>query len=192
MKNYRIFNIILLAALTFMWGCGSDDDNFETPEPEPEPGKGLTWTKTEGTPDWNIDWSGDDAPPNWTDPNPGKYETWMILMVRLEPELAKYSTEDDMMAVFINGELRALSHPSVAKGDEKGEVAFILKVYGNEASDQRYTMSLSYYNYKLHQTFTLTGEQMFVAEFVYGVNETYMPPLLSSCKRYSNQMYLTF
>ena len=191
MKKYSIFNIILLAALTFMWGCGSDDEDPDSPEP-PEPKEGLTWLKTEGTPDWKIDWTGDDAAPNWTEPDPGKYETWMILMVRLEPELAKYSTEEDLMAAFIGDELRALSRPSVVKGDANGEVAFILKVYGNEVSDKAYQMRLSYYSSQLHRLFTLTGNQTFIAEFVYGDSEPYMPSLLAACDKYPQQLSLTF
>lgn len=193
MKNSFYYAIMMAAVLTMMWGCSSSDDDNE-PDPKPnlfnKTETELTWTKTAATSEMKIDWSSNDPVPTWTSPNSGKYESWMILMVTLQPELAVFSSENDMMAAFIGDEIRALSHPALVKGESQN-VTFILKIYGNETADKVLKMKLSYYCSNLHQTFTLYGEESFVAEFVYGVEETYMPPLTHGCPKYPVQMPLS-
>lgn len=190
MKKSFYNAIMMTAVLTLMWGCGSSDDNDPVlPTPNPS-GETFTWAKTTATSELKIDWTGKETAPNWTEPDPGKYESWMILMVTLEPELAAYISEDDMMAAFIGDEIRALSHPAIVKGVSPN-VTFILKIFGNETADKVLKMKLSYYCSNLHQTFTLYGEESFVAEFVYGVDETYMPSLTSGCPKYPVCMPLT-
>lgn len=179
--------MMTLAALTWVCGCGSSngDDPYT-----PEPTHTQKWTKTQGSANWAIDWSYDEARPTWTAPQPEKYETWMILLATLQPELVPYSTENDLMAVFISGEIRALAQPAISMGTSK-DVTFILKVFGNEPSNQMVEMNLSYYCSQLRQTFTLTGSNIFVSEYVYGVEEPFVPNLLSGNKKYPVQMPLT-
>lgn len=178
---------MMLAALTLMWGCSSSDDNTSTTGT----GQSTTkWQKAVGTADWKIDWSANEETPDWTAPQPGDYESWMILMVTLQPELVPYSTEKDLMAVFIGNEIRAVARPAIALGNTK-DVTFILKVLGNEESDKAVHITLSYYCSQLRQTFTLTGTETFVPEKVYGVDEIYMPTLLAGSAKYPVQMPLS-
>ena len=184
--------MMTLAALTLMWGCGSsdkDDDNggggnTDTPT-------SLNWSKAQGEPNWMVDLSGNESAPQWTAPSPEKYETWMILMVTLQPELAAYSSEDDLMAIFISDELRALASPAVKVGGDSKKVTFILKILGNEVADKNVKMAMKYYNSKLKQMFTITGSEPFLSELVYGVEETYMPDLLAGCSKYPVHMPLS-
>lgn len=179
----------MAAALTMMWGCGSSDDDEDDPINQPD--NTLSWNKTGLTADeWHVNWSGSANKPNWTAPSPRGYESWMILMVTLQPELAAYSSEDDLMAVIINDEVRAVSSPAISL-DDNTDVTFILKILGNETTAQRVGMTLEYYCSRLHQTFTLKGSQYFVAELVYGVEEVFMPDILSGCPNYPVTMPLT-
>lgn len=175
------------AALTVVWGCGaSNSDDTDVYEPTPI----QKWIKTQGTANWEVDWSSNEPTPTWTAPLPENYETWMILLVTLQPELVPYSTENDLMAVFIGDEIRALAHPAISMGITK-DVTFILKVYGNEPSNEVVEMSLSYYCGRLGQTFTLNGSHIFVSEYVYGVDEPFVPNLLGGNKKYPVQMPLS-
>ena len=176
---------IMAAALTMVWGCGSsdDDDDIQPPVSQNE----TTWTKESQTFPTKIDWSGSDSKPGWADfaklPDVGEFENWMILMVTLQDELAAYATEDDFMAVFVGGSLRALTNPAIKIGDTK-DVTFILKVLGNEASDKSVEITLKYYCAQLHQTFTVVGSEKFLPERVYGVNETFYVPLMAGCPKF--------
>lgn len=180
-------NMMTFAALTLVWGCGSsndDDPNLHEPTPIHK------WVKAQGTANWVVDWSSNEPIPTWTAPLPENYETWMILLVTLQPELVPYSTENDLMAVFISGEIRALARPAISMKTTK-DVTFILKVFGNEPSNQEVQMSLSYYCNQLRQTFTLNGSTVFVSEYVYGVDKPFVPNLLGGNMKYPVQMFLT-
>ncbi|MBR5061814.1 MAG: hypothetical protein IKX24_06685 [Prevotella sp.] len=178
---------MMLAVLTLVWGCGSSDgDDPYTPEPTPA----QKWVKTEGSANWAIDWSFNDPAPEWVVPHPEQYESWMILMVTLQPELVPYSSENDLMAVFIRGDVRAVAHPAISMGDTN-DVTFILKVLGNEVSDEAMDMQLGYYCSKLKLSCILAGSNRFVAEYVYGVDKPFVPNLLSGNTKYYVQMPLT-
>jgi hypothetical protein len=172
----------MAAALTMVWGCSSSDDDKEDPNLGGE--NTISWIKANGSADnWKVNWSGQDTRPTWEAPSPRGFETWMILMVTLQPELAAYSSEEDLMAVTINNEVRAVSSPAISM-DETNDVFFILKILGNETSEERVGMTLEYYCSKLHQTFILKGSQYFVPELVYGVDEVFIPDILSGCPNY--------
>ena len=186
MKRIFYYSAMIAAALTMVWGCGSskdDPDELET---------ASSWVKTMGNADkWVVDWSGNDAKPTWTAPDPRSFESWMILMVNLQEALSLYSSSDDLMAVTINDEVRAVASPAISLANSR-EVSFILKILGNEQADQRVEMTLNYYCSKLHRVFILKGTQYFVPEFVYGVDQTYMPNLLSGCSSYPVNMHVSF
>lgn len=187
MKKGLLF-AIMAAALTFVWGCGSDDDDEITPSPTPTPGTETSWHKeaTAVLPT-SIDWSGNDGTPDWAAPSnapdPANYESWMILMVTLQDELASYATANDYMGVFIGNSLRCVERPAIKIGETK-DVSFILKVLGNESSDKNVDITLKYYCANLKQTFTVSGSERFVPERVYGVTETLILPLLRGCPKY--------
>ena len=182
MKNIVYYSALMAAALTMVWGCGSSDDNKEGPDLGEK--NTISWIKVNGSADnWHVDWNGKDPRPEWSAPSLRGFETWMILMVTLQPELAAYSSKEDLMAVTINNEIRAVSSPAISM-DETNDVFFILKILGNETSEERVGMTLEYYCSKLHQTFILKGSQYFVPELVYGVEEVFIPDILSGCPNY--------
>ena len=95
MKNIKI--MMILAALTMVGGCSKDDDGSSEP----------TWNNSTFTPSekptWVVDWHSDAVQPDWQDPDATKYECCMNMRLRLVDDMAPYSTEDDRLAVFING-----------------------------------------------------------------------------------------
>jgi hypothetical protein len=109
----KTFNILTLAAaLTLAWGCSTSDE----PTDNNVVGTGATdsdvvFVKAD-VPTWDVDMRGTEEPPQWTPPTPSLYENKMIVMLRLQDELVRYSTDDDVMAVFVGDECRALSHRS--------------------------------------------------------------------------------
>jgi hypothetical protein len=179
---------IMLAALTTLWCCSSSDDDNDNNEKDKKFKLSYVQTPVDTAPEWNIDWSYEDPVPHWEAPNATNYESWVVFMVKLEPFLAEQVNEQDMMAVFIDSELRALSLPSRNQGgqikDEDGNVYYILKVFGNETSGKTVTFTIKYYSNHLHQLFSLDVEEKFVAEKVYGVVEDFEPPFLSGSSKY--------
>ena len=96
MKKAFYFTI-MTAALILAWGCGSDDDDI-IDNPTPTPNQETKWTQETQAFPLQVDWSGNDPVPEWTDttmrPSPSDYENWMILMVTLQEELANYANAD--------------------------------------------------------------------------------------------------
>ena len=186
MLKKGLFLTLMTVALTMVWGCGSSDDDDDDIQP-PVPGKETTWTKESQVFPLKIDWSGNESQPEWADfskvPDNTLYENWMIVMVTLEDELAAYASENDFMGVFIGNSMRALANPAIKIGNTK-DVSFILKVVGDEEADKTVGVTIKYYCANLRQTFTLEGNEMFVPEKVYGVNEMFIVPLLGGCAKY--------
>ena len=190
MKKTFYFTTLLVAAITTLWGCSSSDDDEKKDQKE------TSYIETQGSEDlqWVIDWKANDAAPNWQMPKISNFENWAILMIKLQPELASYSTNDDMMAVLINDEVRGVAHPAtdVEQGTEYGKDnnIFILKVYGNDIANKTLDFTLKYYSAYLHQVFSLTGKEKFVPEKVYGVDEDFVPPLTQGSSKYPVVMNL--
>ncbi|MBR1548444.1 MAG: hypothetical protein IJ637_06940 [Prevotella sp.] len=166
----------LIALLT--WGCSSSDDDAPA---------AYTFATAEA-PAWSVDLTGSDAAPQWTAPDPSRFESSMFAMVTLQDELRAYSSDDDLMTVFIGDECRAI--PSVRTVDKTGDVRFVLKIRGN-STDRDVTFRLSYYCAMLRQVFTLQGTETFATELTYGFDEEFVPPLLRGCKKYPVQNQLT-
>jgi hypothetical protein len=167
MKTNQIVNyqwaLLLMATLTMLWGCSSDSDGDNDNGSK----QNFTQTPVSQKPTWKIDWSSDVAAPDWQDPDPTKYECSMNLLYELDEETAPFSTDDDMMAVFMNGECRGVSYPNRMSD---GVVAFLLHVKGSseETADQ---MELRYYCAGLrHMTITY-GVPPFIPNYL--MDETY-------------------
>lgn len=153
MRKFLFKSILVLAALTFAWGCGSSSDELD-PKPDPvnppvpndttvtpPPTPVSPWVSVVTSPVWYIDWNYTDERPDWKDPDFRKYENWMVVMVKMPDPLITYISPDDMMAIFINGELRGLSSVATVmnkEGDGASEQStyFIVKVYSNSTSDK--------------------------------------------------------
>ena len=187
MKTTNILNYgaALIASLALMCACSSDDDDDKKEEQKTSSYNKETVAQA---PEWHVDMNSNDQAPDWQWPDATHYENWALLMVTLEPELAKYASENDLMAVFVNDDLRALSYPSRTTSqqivDSDGHVAFILKVFGNEMSGKIVEFTLKYYSTKLHQMFTLSGNEKFVAEEEYGISELFVPPLTMGSSKF--------
>ena len=170
MKTIKI--LLLTTALTLLWGCSSGDDETSS--------NGSTFVGS-GKPAWSVDLTGNEEAPSWLAPDPTKFESSMFIMVKLQEELVPYSTNEDRLTVFIGDECRAV--PAEPNKDDEGNVFFVLKIRGN-SSDRAVSFTLCYYCALLHQIFDLEGQETFVSELTYGVDEDFVPPLLEGCKKY--------
>ena len=147
MKRIELM-FVLVASLVF-GACSTDDDNNND---------GYTVDEISEAPVWQVDWNNDQERPNWTDPNASAYENWTIMMVQIEDELTPFVSENDLMAMFINDELRGLASPAVSVGgDESISNQFLMKAYGNETGSETVNVKLSYYCQKLKHMFTLSA-----------------------------------
>ena len=165
--------ILLLASLT-LGACSSDDDN--TPA-------GYTLETVADAPAWQVDYSGNESRPDWQEPNTGDYENWSIMLVQLEDALKPYVSGDDLMALFIGGQLRGLTSPAIS-GSESDKGSFVLKAYGNEADQNVVSVTLSYYCSQLKQMFSRTVQMTYEMGKVYGLDEDLIPQFTLSAAKY--------
>lgn len=176
--------MLLIPTLALVWGCKDDDDDENTSNLQ----KGGLKEIAIGSPDWDIDLFSNEQTPDWVAPDPALYESWMIMMVRLQEEMKPYVTDEDMVAIFIDGELRAVNHPAKpADGQGMGEdesTYFILKILGNERTGQEIELTLKYWSSKLHQTFSISGTEIFVPEKVQGVDSELLIPIIKGSSKY--------
>lgn len=172
-----IKTLVLVAALIMAWGCSSSD------------GDELAASTFESCakPSWIVNLEGTDNAPSWTAPNPADYESSMIVMVKLQEELAMYSSEADLMTVFIGDECR--TKPASPNSNAHG-CYFILKIWGNTL-DRDVIFSLRYYCASLHQVFVQEWKENFAAERTIGVDEDFVPSLLKGSTKYPLQSSLT-
>lgn len=142
-------------------------------------------TRVSEAPVWEVDWTSDQQRPDWTQPDASAYENWTIVMVQIEEALQPYVTDDDLMALFVNGELRGMASPAVAKGDSQaGSTKFVMKVYGNESGNETVNMSLKYYNSRLRHMFTLSDNITLSSDETTGTDEDYIPPFTMGSEKY--------
>lgn len=168
--------VVLLASLV-AGACSCDSDATEK--------GGFSVTRVSEAPVWEVDWTSDQQRPDWTQPDASAYENWTIVMVQIEEALQPYVTDDDLMALFVNGELRGMASPAVAKGDSKaGSTKFVMKVYGNESGNETVNMSLKYYNSRLRHMFTLSDDITLSSDVTTGTDEDYIPPFTMGSEKY--------
>lgn len=174
--------IILGALLAItMASCSSDDNNIVNTN--------YTVITATEQPNWQVDMFSNDMLPIWSDADPTQFENSMFVLIKLQPELVPFSTDDDRMACFINNECRSIvAYRDIHEGD--GSIYFALKVLGN-AEDREILFEMRYYSGGLHQIFSLTRTGAFVAEQTYGINEDFVPPILLGSTKYPVQMYLS-
>ena len=166
--------LVLLASL-ILGACSSDDDS----------NGGFSATTVSEAPVWQIDWTNDQARPDWTEPDGTLYENWTILKVQIEEELQPYVSEGDMMALFVNGELRGLASPAVIMGsDQSSNTKYLLKAYGNETGTETVNMSLCYYSQTLKHIFTLSDNISLNSDISIGIDEDYIPEFTYGSAKY--------
>lgn len=170
---------VLLASLV-LGACSSDDDN-NVNDP-----KNAAYTETTVTeaPAWQIDWSNNQERPNWTEPDGSLYANWTILKVQIEDALKAYASDGDLMALFVNGEIRALAKPAVSVGGGTATGKFLIKAYGNETGSETVNMSLQYYSSKLKHLFTLTDNITLDADETTGIDEAFVPEFTLGSAKY--------
>ena len=175
---------VLLASLV-LGACSSSDDDNNVNDP-----KNAAYTKTTVTeaPAWQIDWSNNQERPNWTEPDGSLYANWTILKVQIEDALKAYASDGDLMALFVNGEIRALAKPAVSVGGGTATGKFLMKAYGKEAGTVN--MSLQYYSQQLKHLFTLTGDINLDADETTGIDEAYIPEFTLGSAKYPVVMNL--
>lgn len=171
---------VLLTSL-FLGACSSDDDN------NGGNGGGATYTETEVSeaPVWQMDWSNNQERPNWTEPDASLYENWTTLMVQIEETLQPYVSQDDLMALFVNDELRGLASPAVSvNGEQLGDTKFLMKAYGNESGTEKVKVSLRYYSQKLKHIFTLSDNIVLNSDETTGIEEDFIPEFTLGSAKY--------
>lgn len=169
--------VVLLACLV-IGACRSSDDDDNT-------NAAYTETSLSEAPVWQIDWSNDQVRPNWTEPDASLYENWTILKVQIEDALLPYASEGDLMALFVNGEIRALAQPAFIVGsDQTASGKFVMKAYGNEMSSETVNMSLQYYNQTLRHIFTLTDDISLDSDETTGIDEDFIPEFTYGSAKY--------
>ena len=172
---------VLLASLV-LGACSSDDDN-NVNDP-----KNAAYTETTVTeaPAWQMDWSNNQERPNWTEPDGYLYEVGTILKVQIEETLMPFASSGDLLALFVNGELRGLASPAVKIGTGQTENGkFLMKAYGKEAGTVN--MSLQYYSQQLKHLFTLTGDINLDADETTGIDEAFVPEFTLGSAKYPVQ-----
>lgn len=172
----RGLGVGLLLLLAFILGaCSSDDDSSNG---------GYSATTVSEAPVWQIDWSNDQARPNWTEPDGTLYDNWTILKVQIEDALLPFVSEDDMMALFINDELRGLASPAIIVGTGTGTGKFLMKAYGNETGTETVHMTLQYYNQTLKHIFTLSDDINLNSDETTGIEEAFIPGFTLGSAKY--------
>ncbi len=119
MKQIKL--IMMIAVLTVAWGCSSDDEENNKEK----------WTNSIyvpcDEPTWAVDWTAADSKPSWQNPDPTLYDSNMFCLVKLDEELEKYSSDNDIMAMFMGGKCRGVSARNPLPD---GNVTFLLHVKG--------------------------------------------------------------
>ena len=174
---------VLLASLV-LGACSSSDDDNNANDP-----KNAAYTETTVTeaPAWQIDWSNNQEHPNWTEPDGSLYANWTILKVQIEDALKAYASDGDLMALFVNGEIRALAKPAVSVGGGTATGKFLMKAYGNETGSETVNMSLQYYSSTLKHLFTLTDNITLDADETTGIDEAFVPEFTLGSAKYPVQ-----
>lgn len=178
MKNIKSI-LMMMAALTLVWGCTSDDSTDVTQQNK------ASFTSVAEAPAWNVDFSYNQAKPEWTPIDHSEFEGSMVIVIKLQAELSPYSTDDDLMAVFIDGVCHTVAPRNINVTSSATEVYFVLNIYGTPTNENKTEFRLSYYSGGLHQTFTLTqSNTIFLNEFTVGTDTDFEPVLTYGSSKY--------
>lgn len=174
---------ILLASL-ILGACSSSDDD-DKDNVNDNTNAAYTETSPGEAPAWQVDWSNNQERPNWTEPDASLYENWTILKVQIEETLMPYASEGDLLALFVNGEIRALAKPANTVGSgQTTNGKFLMKAFGNETGTETVNMSLQYYCQTLKHIFTLTEDVSLDSDETTGIDEAYIPEFIYGSDKY--------
>ena len=173
--NKKKLMFVLLASLV-LGACSSGGDEIYIISPQ----TAYTETAVSEAPVWQIDWSN-----NQERPNCSLYANWTILKVQIEDALKAYASDGDLMALFVNGELRGLASPSINVGTGQTENGkFVLKAWGNETGSETVNMSLQYYSQTLKHLFTLSDDITLDSDETTGIDEAFVPEFTFGSAKY--------
>ena len=175
MKKNSYYSMFVLLASLVLGACSSNSDNIYP---------AYTWALQYEAPVWQIDWTSNQERPNWTEPDVSLYENWTILKVQIEETLQPYVSKGDLMALFVNGEIRGLASPAVNVADGQTNGKFLMKAYGNETGTETVNMSLQYYSQTLKQIFTLSEDISLNSDETTGIDEDFIPEFTLGSTKY--------
>ena len=145
----------------------------------------YTVTTVGKAPQWQIDWSYNQTRPDWQEPASGSFENWTLMLVTIEEALQPYVSKDDMLAIFIDDELRGLARPSVVVSTGVVDATqFLLKAYGDESYGDEVVITMKYYNAQLRQVFTLYDTMTLDEDVLYGFDEDFIPAFTLGSAKY--------
>ena len=154
----------LLASLV-LGACSSDDSEDAA----------YTVTEVTEAPVWQMDWKNNQERPDWTQPA-AIYENWTTMMVQIEKTLQPYASQQDLMAIFINDELRGLASPAVVVGsEESSSTKYLMKIWGNEKGTETVKVTLKYYSQQLQHIFSLSDNIRLDADVTTGIKGDFIP-----------------
>lgn len=174
----KMYLAVALLASLVLGACSSSDDNNDS--------KNAPYTETTASeaPVWQIDWNYNQERPDWQKPDGSLYQNWTTMMVQIEDALKPYASDGDLMALFVNGEIRALAKPAVSVGGGTATGKFLMKAYGNETGTETVNMSLQYYSSTLKHLFTLTDDISLDSDETTGIDEDYVPQFTLGSAKY--------
>lgn len=170
---------LLLLCLSF--GACSNDDEQGSDIKYVE----YTMVQQIEAPTWQIDWNYNQARPDWSKPKGTNYENWTTLMVQIEDALKPFVSKDDLMALFVNNEMRGLANPAIVLGDDQASSAkFLMKIYGNESGSETVNVTLKYYCQNLKHVFSLSDNITLNYDESTGIGEAYIPEFTYGSTKY--------
>lgn len=178
-SNLLYIQLLALLVSVVMTSCSSDSDN-ESIENH------ATFVKVDKAPDWQNEWLDamvyTDSKPDWELVDMSDFDSHSVLVVKLDKELIPRSTDDDIMAVFVDGECRAISPRNVVSD----EISFVLNVRGS-SSGFGSEFSLCYYSGGLHQIFKVTEQGgILINEYILGTDKDFTLPLIYGGNKFSD------
>ena len=178
-SNLLYIQLLALLVSVVMTSCSSDSDD-ESIENH------ATFVKVDKDPDWQNEWLDamvyTDSKPDWELVDMSDFDSHSVLVVKLDKELIPRSTDDDIMAVFVDGECRAVSPRNVVYD----EISFVLNVRGS-SSGFGSEFSLCYYSGGLHQIFKVTEQGgILINEYILGTDKDFTLPLIYGGNKFSD------
>lgn len=173
---------VLLASFVLGACSSSDDGNGGNNGNQP----GYTETEVSEAPQWQMDWTNNQERPSWTEPADGLYASETNMKLKIEEALMPFASEGDMLAVFVNGEIRGLAtEPVTIVGtNQKENGKFMFKVFGNETVMETVNISLQYYSQTLKHIFTLSDNIKLDPDMEIGFDTEYVPPFTYGPAKY--------
>lgn len=178
-SNLLYIQLLALLVSVVMTSCSSDSDDERIENH-------ATFVKVDKAPDWQNEWLDamvyTDSKPDWELVDMSDFDSHSVLVVKLDKELIPRSTDDDIMAVFVDGECRAISPRNVVSD----EISFVLNVRGS-SSGFGSEFSLCYYSGGLHQIFKVTEQGgILINEYILGTDKDFTLPLIYGGNKFSD------